>query len=68
MSAEKRNPADPIENLAIGKIIEVDGSRIIAELDLRDPLILSHESIRRNRSVEQTSPTRWTLHNVARPG
>ena len=33
MSAEKRNPADPIENLAIGKIIEVDGSRIIAELD-----------------------------------
>jgi DNA helicase HerA-like ATPase len=33
MNAEKRNPADPIENLAIGKIIEVDGSRIIAELD-----------------------------------
>ena len=33
MSAETRNPADPIENLAIGKIIEVDGSRIIAELD-----------------------------------
>lgn len=33
MKAEKRNPADPIENLAIGKIIEVDGSRIIAELD-----------------------------------
>jgi uncharacterized protein len=29
----KRNPGDPIENLAIGKIIEVDGSRIIAELD-----------------------------------
>lgn len=28
----KRNPGDPIENLAIGKIIEVDGSRIIAEL------------------------------------
>ena len=25
--------ASPIENLAIGKIIEVDGSRIIAELD-----------------------------------
>ena len=24
---------EPIENLAIGKIIEVDGSRIIAELD-----------------------------------
>lgn len=33
MNAEKRNLADPIENLAIGKIIEVDGSRIIAELD-----------------------------------
>ena len=33
MNAEKRNPADPIENLAIGKIIEVDGSHIIAELD-----------------------------------
>ncbi len=27
------NPNEPIENLAIGKIIEVDGSRIIAELD-----------------------------------
>ena len=36
--------------------------------DLRDPLILSRESIRRNRSVEQTSPTGWTLHNVARLG
>lgn len=33
MSADLRNPGDPIENLAIGKIIEVDGSRIIAELD-----------------------------------
>ncbi len=33
MKAEKRNPGDHIENLAIGKIIEVDGSRIIAELD-----------------------------------
>ena len=33
MSAEIRNPGDPVENLAIGKIIEVDGSRIIAELD-----------------------------------
>jgi hypothetical protein len=28
-----RTPADPIENLAIGKLIEVDGSHIIAELD-----------------------------------
>ena len=27
------SPNDPIENLAIGKIIEVDGSHIIAELD-----------------------------------
>jgi DNA helicase HerA-like ATPase len=33
MNAEKHNPGDPIENLAIGKIIEVDGSHIIAELD-----------------------------------
>lgn len=33
MNTDKRNPADPIENLAIGKIIEVDGSHVIAELD-----------------------------------
>ena len=33
MSTETRNPGEPIENLAIGKIIEVDGSRIIAELE-----------------------------------
>lgn len=33
MSTEKRSPGDPIDNLAIGKIIEVDGSRVIAELD-----------------------------------
>jgi len=33
MTTEKRYPGEPIENLAIGKIIEVDGSRIIAELD-----------------------------------
>ena len=32
MNTEKRNPGDPIENLAIGKIIEVYGSRVIAEL------------------------------------
>lgn len=32
MNTKKRNPGDPIENLAIGKIIEVDGSRVIAEL------------------------------------
>lgn len=33
MNTEKRNPGEPIENLAIGKIIEVDGSHIVAELD-----------------------------------
>ncbi len=32
MNTEKHNPGEPIENLAIGKIIEVDGSHIIAEL------------------------------------
>ena len=35
MNTQHRNPGDPIQNLAIGKIIEVDGSRIIAELDPR---------------------------------
>ena len=33
MNANKRNSGEPIENLAIGTIIEVDGSRIIAELN-----------------------------------
>lgn len=33
MSAELRNPNDTIDNLAIGKIIEVDGSHIVAELE-----------------------------------
>ena len=33
MNIDKRNPGEPIENLAIGKIIEVDGSHIVAELD-----------------------------------
>jgi len=33
MNADRHNPGEPIENLAIGKVIEVDGSRIIAELD-----------------------------------
>jgi DNA helicase HerA-like ATPase len=32
MSTEKHNPNDPLENLAIGTIIEVDGSHIVAEL------------------------------------
>lgn len=33
MSSDRRDPGEPIENLAIGKIIEVDGSHIIAELE-----------------------------------
>ncbi|MBU1413740.1 ATP-binding protein [Myxococcota bacterium] len=33
MSAELSNPNDTIDNLAIGKIIEVDGSHIVAELE-----------------------------------
>lgn len=33
MKVQARSLGDPIPNLAIGKIIEVDGSRIIAELD-----------------------------------
>ena len=32
MTAQPHNPNDPIENLAIGTIIEVDGSHIVAEL------------------------------------
>ena len=32
MNGERRNPGDPIENLAIGKIIEVRRSHLIAEL------------------------------------
>jgi len=33
MSTELRNPNDTIDNLAIGKIIEVDGSHVVAELE-----------------------------------
>jgi Predicted ATPase len=33
MSSTQRNPGDPIDNLAIGTIIEVDGTHVIAELD-----------------------------------
>src|ERR1019366_2387132 len=33
MSTDLRNPNDTIDNLAIGKIIEVDGSHIVAELE-----------------------------------
>ena len=51
-----------------GTALVVSPSASVAVLVLRDPLILSRESIRRNRSVEQTSPAGWTLHNVARPG
>ncbi len=32
MSTESHNPNDPLENLAIGTIIEVDGAHIVAEL------------------------------------
>lgn len=32
MNSYIQNPNDPIENLAIGKIVEVDGSHIVAEL------------------------------------
>lgn len=33
MNTDLRNPNDTIDNLAIGKIIEVDGSHIVAELE-----------------------------------
>jgi DNA helicase HerA-like ATPase len=33
MSTQIHNPNDPLENLAIGTIIEVDGSHIVAELN-----------------------------------
>jgi hypothetical protein len=33
MTLRNRNPGDPIENLLIGTIIEVDGTHIVAELD-----------------------------------
>lgn len=33
MKADKHNLSEPIENLAIGRIIEVDGTHIVAELD-----------------------------------
>lgn len=35
MTAQPHNPNDPIENLAIGTIVEVDGSHIVAELKPR---------------------------------
>lgn len=33
MSKGQRNPGDPVENLAIGTIVEVDGTHLVAELD-----------------------------------
>lgn len=33
MTQESRNPGDPVENLAIGTIVEVDGTHLVAELD-----------------------------------
>ena len=33
MNSDKRHPGEPIENLSIGKIVEVDGTHIVAELD-----------------------------------
>ena len=33
MNSYKGHPGDPIENLAIGKIVEVDGTHIVAELN-----------------------------------
>ncbi len=33
MNTELRNPGDPVENLAIGTIVEVDGTHLVAELD-----------------------------------
>ena len=33
MNSDTRKPEEPIENLAIGKVIEVDGTHIVAELD-----------------------------------
>jgi uncharacterized protein len=33
MTTRQQSPAEPIENLAIGKLIEVDGTHVVAELD-----------------------------------
>ena len=33
MKRDVLTPGDPIENLAIGTVIEVDGTHIVAELD-----------------------------------
>ena len=62
--------AGPIERVPTAnyETLTSFGDALARATGLRDPLILSRESIRRNRSVEQTSPTGWTLHNVARLG
>lgn len=33
MNTELRNPGDPVENLAIGTIVEIDGTHLVAEID-----------------------------------
>ena len=35
MNSQNRSPGEPLENLAIGKIVEVDGTHIVADLDAR---------------------------------
>jgi len=35
MTPNHKNPGDPIDNLAIGRIIEVDGPHVVAELDAK---------------------------------
>ena len=35
MTPNQRNPGDPIDNLAVGRIIEVDGPHVVAELDAK---------------------------------
>ena len=33
MTQQMKNPNDPIDNLAVGRLIEVDGTHIVSELD-----------------------------------
>lgn len=37
MKSKNQNPSEPIDNLAIGTIIEVDGTHIVAEVDAQIP-------------------------------
>ncbi len=64
----RRVPTEQLRQSVAATQEQGDAAQDGALARLRDPLILSRESIRRNRSVEQTSPTGWTLHNVARLG